>query len=244
MKTYFPITHAISRDAEIITHALDKRAEEIKNINSQSLCRRLTILALQVIGLAAGLLTLACLPLAAIMFTITAFPLKVAGISLILALTCLGLGILLSPTTPGEIIIKNKWRGLFSSLRQGDGALIIQSCQELAIQKEQRRDSFNRCLGPLSPDETSPFFHKACLVGYLLLAIQHLRRGEKEQANSKAQSALSHFPGSEFPDEVRHFVKRFGEAPQSMMQDLTTFHSSQYPLHSLDQILVTKMLIK
>lgn len=238
MNTYFPITTALSHDAEIIIHSLNKRSEEIKTIASQSLFRRLTIIAMQTLGLAAGLVTIACLPVAAIMFTATIFPLKIAAISSFLAITGLALSILFNPTSPGESIIKNQWKALFAALRLGDGALIVQTCQQLATQKEQRRESFNHCLGPLSPDETTPFLHKACLVGYLLLALQHLDAGEREQANAKAALALSHFQGSALPEEVQNFIKRFIDAPQGMQPHLKMHQHSQYPIHALDHILV------
>lgn len=243
MNTYFPITTALNRDSEVIINALTNRSAEIK-ASSQNLTRRVSVLALQMIGLAAAIVTVACLPTAAILFTVTVLPLKIAAISFVLAITGLGLSILFSPSSPGETIIKNQWKALFAALRQGDGQLILHTCRELAAQKQKRRDSFNSCLGPLPPDETTPFFHKTCLVGYLLIAMQHLRKGDREQSNTSAHSALSHFQQSGFPEEVRRFIKSYMDAPQTMQQHLKLHQHSQYPLHALDRILVNKLGIK
>lgn len=240
---YFPITSALSRDSELIIDALNTRSQEIKTA-SQNQLRRISILALQLIGMAAAVLTLASLPVAVIMFTATIFPVKVAAISFSLSLIALGLSVLLSPTGPGETIIKNLWKSLFFALRQGDGALILRISQELEVQKQHRRDSFKSCLGPLPPETAIPFFNKSRLVGYLLIALQHQRKGDRDQAITNAQNALSYFDQSGFPEDVKRFIKICLDNPHSMQQLLKLHHHSQYPIHALDTILVTRLQIK
>lgn len=234
-----PITQPISNDTQMIIYAIDSRSDEIKKFNnSQNIIKRIIIAALPVIGLAAALVSIGSIPVAVILFTATMMPLAIAGINLGIALTCLTLSIVLNPTSPGETIIRKQWKDLFSALRKGDGELIIETCQELAKQKDGRKDSFKRCLGTLPADETTPFFHKICFVGYLLIAMQSQLKGDSEQSSFMVQKALPHFDGSGFSAEVMTFAKLMMDNPQDV-QSLIELHShSESRLHALDHMLV------
>ena len=232
MTPYFPITRPLNQDADIIINALNIRSEQVKtNVDSQNIIKKIFMVAIKVLGLAAGIVTLACIPVAAILFT--AAPLKLGIASLSLAISCLALTLLLDPRSAGEGIIKDYWKSLCEALRTGNGHKIIETCQELAKQRETRADSFKNSLGSLSITEIDPFFHKTCLVGYLQIAIEHLKRGEEEQAKSNAHLALSHFDASGFATEIEKFVKSITESPGKMRQ-LMQAHPAGNDLHALD----------
>lgn len=236
MNTYFPLTTAINYDAEIIITAMHARAEEIKNdIASQSLLRSISVLALKTLGLAAAIVTCACLPVVALTFTVT--PLIIAAGSLTVAITCLAIGIFLNPHSPGESIVKDLWKALFTALRQGKGLRIIQTSEELAKQERQRTNAYNNCLGILSPAEVRPFLHKTCLVGNLLMSLESLAKNEIEQTQEKAEKAYSFFEMSEFPHEVAHFIQAIKNTPMQI-RHLIDLQAVVKGLHTLDYLLV------
>lgn len=233
--TNFPVTGAIGNDADIIINALNSRAEQIKsNTESQSILKKITIVASQIIGLAAGIVTVACLPASLFLFSVT--PLTIAAISLVSCISFLALHILLDPRSPGELIVKDHWKHVFEALKEGDGKKIIQTCQDLFKQKDQRITSFKLCLGTLPPDDVDPFFHKTSLVGYLQLALEHLRNNEDDMAKSKAHLALSHFESSGFAPKVKLFATAITENPQEMKHYIESKEVG-YDLHALDYLL-------
>lgn len=232
MTPYFPITSPLNKDAEIIIDALTIRSEQVKaNANSQNIIKKIFMVAIKVLGMAAGIVTVACIPVAAILFT--AAPLKLGFANLSLAISCLALSLLLDPRSAGEGIIKDYWKSLCEALRNGNGKKIIETCQELAKQQESRADSFKNALGSLSITEINPFFHKTCLVGYLQIAMEHLKHGEEEQAKSNAHLALSHFDASGFSPEIEKFVRSITESPGKMRQFIQA-HDAGNSLHALD----------
>jgi len=238
MIAHFPVTEAIGKDADIIMNALNSRSEQMKSkIDSQSLFKKITIVALKALGLASGILAIASIPVTALMLATT--PLTIGAIALCTAISCLALYVLLDPRSPGELIIKDQWKSVFEALRKGDGKQILETCQELAKQKEKRLASFSQCLGSLPPSETTPFFHKTCLIAYLQIAMEHLRNNEEEKAKSNAHMALSHFGASGFSNEIEKFVYIITESPKNMRALMDT-HQAGEDLHALDYLISMK----
>jgi hypothetical protein len=236
MNAHFPITEPINRDAEIITDALSARSQEIKkNIDSQTFLRKISLVALKIIGLASTIVTAASIPVAALTFTTT--PLTIAAVAVSLAIACLALCILLDAKSPGESIVREHWKELFEALRKGDGTEIIQTCKELAKQKESRATAFAECLGKLSATEITPFFHKTCMVGHLLIAMTHLRNDEEEQVRSHTYIALSHYDSSGFSPEIERFAKSLVDSPKEIRRLIDTYCVGN-DLHAMDYLLV------
>jgi len=234
MNTHFPITQAINADASFIIDSLNTRSQELrKTVASQSLFKRISLIAFKILGLAAGIVVLASLPVTAMTFA--ARPLTIGMISLGLAATCLALCMLLDIRSPGETIVKDHWKELFDALHKGQGAEIINTCKKLAKQKEHRQNSFIRCLGPLSTTEIMPFFHKTCFVGHLLVSLDFLRQNNDAKANENAYLALSHFESSNLSEEARRFAKEVINSPREIRHLLET-HCPKLDLHSLDYL--------
>lgn len=237
MTVHFPVTEPISKDADIIMQALNARSEEIKSsIDHQSLFKKTTLIALKALGLTSGVVAVASIPVTAIVFAIT--PLTIGTIALCTAISCLALYMFLDPRSPGELIIKDQWRSVFEALRNGNGKQILETCQELAKQKEKRLASFNQCLGSLDSNETIPFFHKTCLVGYLQIALDHLKNNAEKEAKSNAHLALSHFGASGFSSEIEDFIKIITHSPKEMNLLIET-HQAGEDLHALDYLIAT-----
>lgn len=232
---YFPITSAIGKDANTIISALSTRSEQIKcKADSYGIVTRVTIVALQTLGLAAGIVTAASFPAAAVL--LTAAPLTIGAVGLVVSISALALHVLLYPRSPGELIVKDHWKRLFEALREGDGEKIIKACQVLFKQKDQRNGPFVQCLGTLPSEETNPFFHKACLVGYIQIALEHLRKNEDDLAKSKAHLALSHFDASGLPDKIKQFITSITENPKRMRYFIDG-HNLGHDLHALDYLI-------
>lgn len=235
MTAHFPVTEPIGQDANIIMIALNSRSEQLKiDIDSQSLIKKITMTGLKILGLAAGIVTAASIPVATLMFAAT--PLTIGATALAVAISCLAICMLLDLRSAGELIIKDQWKALFESLRKGNGREILETCQELAKQKEKRQSAFNQCLGTLPPEETTPFFHKVCLIAYLQIALESLRQDNKEAAKSNAHLALSHFGSSGFKDEIQDFVQKILDSPKSMCRLMEDCQAGE-DLHALDHLL-------
>lgn len=238
MTLHFPITAPIGNDADIIMFALNSRSEQIKSkIDSQGLFKKITFVALKAIGLSSGVLAAASIPVTIILFTTT--PLTIGAIALCASITCLALYMILDVRSPGELIIRDQWKSVFEALRKGNGKQILDTCQELAKQKEKRASSFNQCLGSLSPNETTSFFHKTCLVGYLQIAMEHLRHGEDDKAKSNAHMALSHFGASGFSKEIENFVHGITDSPKTIYNLMESCQAGE-DLHALDYLIAVK----
>lgn len=235
MTSYFPITEPIGNDASIIINALNTRSKQLKSeIDSQSLLRKTSMVALKIIGLAATAAALACVPVTFFLFSTTS--LTIGSLALSLSISCLALYMLFDLKSPRELIIRDQWKAVFESLRKGNGREILATCQELATQKEQRLSYFSQCLGFLNPNDTLPFFHKTCLVGYLQIALEHLKDREDEKALSNAHMALSHFGASGFPNQIKKFLDKIVDSPEQIRQLIDT-HQTGNDLHALDHLL-------
>lgn len=232
---HFPITGPLGNDADIIINALNSRSEQIKsNADSQGLIKKITIIAIQTIGLAAGIVAVASVPAAAFLLSVT--PLTIGAAGLVATITALALHILLDPRSAGELIVKDYWKDLFEALKGGGGKEIIEACQELFKQKDMRKSSFKQCLGTLPPEDVDPFFHKSSLVGYLQIALKHLRNQEDDLARSKAHLALSHFDASGFPATVKNFAAAITENPKRVRLFIEN-NDAGHDLHALDYFL-------
>lgn len=234
MTTHFPITSAIGQDADTIMIALNSRSAQIKsNIDSQGIFKKITIMALKILGLISGITTASSIPVTVIVFTVT--PLTIGAAALVTTITCLTIYMWLDPRSPGELIVKDQWKSLFEALRKGNGKQILDTCQELAKQKEKRASSFNQCLGAMPASETTSFFHKTCLVGYLQIAMEYLRNGDEEQAKSNAHMALSHFGASGFSQEIENFVSIITLSPRTIRELMEKCQAGK-DLHALDYL--------
>lgn len=239
MTTYFPLTEALNRDASQILTAIHQRAFEVKQaVDSQSITKRVALVALDLIGLAAAFVTVASLPVAALLMTLS--PLSVAATSLTLSISCLSLSIFLHPRSRGEMIVKDHWKQLFQAIRLGNGSEIIRTCQELAKQEKQRSYHFYHCLGISSPENVDPFWkpflHKTSLVGYVLMAIEDFRSGDENLGNKHIDQALSYYEHSNFPESVHEYLKEL-KNKQSNQRQLILTHSTAKGLHTLDYFL-------
>ena len=235
MSAHFPVTEAIGRDANFIMLALNIRSEQLKfDIDSQGLLKKITMTGLKVLGLTSSVVAVASIPVTALMFAAT--PLTIGAAALCMAISCLAIFMLLDARSPGELIIKDQWKAVFNSLRKGNGKEILETCQELARQKEKRQKLFSQCLGSLPPDETTPFFHKVCLIAYLQIALEALRTDNEETAKSNAHLALSHFGSSGFQDEIQKFVQEIIDTPKNMRQLMDTCQAGK-DLHALDYLM-------
>lgn len=238
MNVYFPITQALGNHADIIMKALNSRSEQMKlHLDAQSLFKKIAIIALKALGLASGVIAIASIPVTALMFTLT--PLTIGGIALCNAVSCLAIHMLLDARSPGEQIIRDQWKAVFNALKKGKGKEIIETCQELAKQKEKRGSLFDQCLNSLPVSEVTPFFHKTCLIGYLQIALEHVRNGKETEAKSNAHMALSHFDASGFSGEIENFVRAITESPKQMHNLLHT-HKVGEDLHALDYLISLK----
>lgn len=239
MNSYFPITEPIGNDANVIINALNLRSTQLKStIDSQSLVKRITMSALKIIGLASSVTAIASIPVTFILFSTTT--LTLGAIALSLSISCLSLYILMEPKSPRELIIRDQWKTVFQALRKGNGNEILETCQELAKQKEKRLSSFSQCLGSLNPAETLPFFHKTCLVGYLQITLENLKNHEDEKALSNAHMALSHFGASGFSEEIKSFLEKIIDSPNSI-RHLIDLHQAGSDLHALDYLVAMKI---
>lgn len=239
MMVYFPLRDALQHDFDLIEGALTKRSEQIKAKNdSQGLLKKIARVALHVFGLMAAVVSLACIPATIFVFSGT-LP-TLGAISFVLSITCLVLHKLLTPRSDGEQIISNQWKTVFEALREGKGRRILDTCQELAKQKEKRQLDFARCIQPLPPDETTPFLQKICVIGYLLIAVHHLREGKEDQAKSHAYMALSHFGDSGFSKEIERFLQEVAGSPASIRKLIGTYKGGE-DVFSLDRLVATKI---
>jgi hypothetical protein len=240
---YFPLTHQIRHEADKVITALNARSKELRDsIDSQDLFKQMSLVILKTLSLEGAVVTAACIPVAIITFTAT--PLIIAAMSLTTAITCLALSIFFDPRDPGESIVKDQWKALFTSLQVGNGAEIIQVCQELAAKQNERHStSFVRSLGGLQPIEVTPFFHKICMAGYLLIALEGLKKNDEEQAKTFANFALSHFDQSDLPKEVEMYAKEIIDNPDEIRRFLQA-KQIEPNLRNLDYILVMKRKIR
>jgi hypothetical protein len=168
----------------------------------------------------------------------SAVPLTIGAISSATAICNLALYMLLDPRSPGELILRDQWRSVFDALRKGKGQEILETCQELARQKEKKSSSFDLCLGSFPRNETTPFFHKTCLIGHLQIALEHLRDGQEEEAISRAHLALSHFGASGFASEIKEFTQKIVEFPKDVRYLMDVLQIGEN-LHALDYLIAT-----
>lgn len=238
MNVYYPITQAIGHDADVIINSLNTRVEEIKRkLDKQSIIRKASVAALKVLGLAAGIVTVAALPVAAMTFTAT--PLMIAAASFALGVTCMALCILLDPRNAGESIVKDHWKALFEALRKGNGKQVIHAGRELIKQKDLRPSSYEQCLGQLHHDDLIPFFHKTSMIGYLLMALENLHQREEEKAKSNAHVALSHFDASGLPSEAELLANAITANPKEVHQ-LIVKNNVGRDIRALDYLITLK----
>lgn len=238
MTDYFPVTKPISNAAETIIVAMNSRSYQLKSsIDSQGLFKKITMMALKALGLAGGVIAVASPAVAALMFAVT--PLIIGGITLVIAISCLALSVLMDPRSPAELRVKDLWSSLFEALRKGNGKKILEACKELSAQKEMRPLGFTQCLGTLSLEETAPFFHKTWLLGHLQVALEHLRNNDPIETRSSAHMALSHFDASGFSQEIKDFVQCIADSPVDMQEFMAT-HPVRSDLHGLDYLVVMK----
>lgn len=234
----FPITSPIGSDADIIMAALNARTEALKSeIDSQSLVTKIMMSALKAIGCASAIVSVASIPAAAVMFTAGAV--GIGALALTLSILCLGVYILLDPKSPEELVVREQWQLLFQSLRKGDGKEILDACQKLVEQKQKHLKPFKACLGLLEADDTAAFFHKACLAGYLQIAVKHLKNRDYAEARANGFMALSHFERSGFSDEVKDFLNEiieFHGNVQYFFGEFDTEEDSCVDLHILDYL--------
>lgn len=232
MNTFFPVTHSINKDSDLIIQSINARFEEVKNsVESQSPLKKITIFAIEVLSIGAGIVTLASGAVAALTLSITV--LTIAAVALATTITSIVLSMFMNPRTPGEAIIKNCWESLFNALRAGNGEEIIERCKEVAKQKRTRTTSFNHCIS----NDISPFLQKVCVVGYLRIAMDHLHNGDDEQAKTNAQYALQAIRGSGFSDEVANFAKTIISSP-AKIRHLIEKHHVGNDLHAIDYLIV------
>lgn len=238
MNVYFPTAFAITLDADEIIEAINGRTQEIKaNIDSQGVLKKIVLEAAKVLGLASGVFAVAALATSLVTFTIT--PLTFAFAATAAAVTWFTVSILLDPRNAGEAIVKDQWQALFQSLREDSGEDIIKRGQDLLKQKEQRPASFDQCVGKLDPETLNPFFHKTCMVGYLLIALKHLHQKEEELAKSNAHLAMSHFGSSGFPKEIEQLAQAIIANPAELVQ-LIENHQVGNGIHALDYLINLK----
>jgi hypothetical protein len=234
----FPLTYQIRQESDKLLTALQTRSAEIrKHIEAQPLTKQISLICIRTIGLESAFVTVACLPVA--LLTFTAAPLAIAGVSLATAITCLALHLFFDPISPGESIVKDQWKALFEALQHGNGKQIVQICQALARQDKQRSAAFVKCLGGLQPMEVTPFFHKVCMAGYLLIAFEELQKNEEEQAKNYANKALSHYDQSNLPKEVELCAKEIADNPKEIRR-LLQQQEAVPTLKNLDQLLIMK----
>lgn len=239
MPDYFPITEPINNDAELIRIALISRAEQLKSmVDSQGLFKTITMLAAKIIGSLAGIVAAGSLPAAGIMFS--AAPLTIGGIASAISVSCLALYIFLDPKSPSEVYIRELWKTVFISLRDGKGKEILEALKELVKQKEERLHAFEQTLGGNPAQDTMPFFHKTWLVAYLQISLEHLRNSEPEQARSNAHLALSHFEFSQFSPEIKHFIQEIADSPKDMQLFAKENEEAGDDLLALDYLVVLK----
>lgn len=225
MYASFPVTGPIGNDANIVIQALNARSAQLKSLN-ENIFRKITMTALKAIGLTAIITALASIPIS----------LSISALATGLSISCLVLYLLLDPKSTRELIIREQWKSLFQSLRKGNGKEILETYQELAKQKEKRLPIFTQTLGSLNSNDTLPFFHKTCLVGYLQIALEKLKNYEDQQALSHAHMALSHFGESGFPFEIKKFLEEITESPADIRQFIKAQQSGN-DLHALDDLI-------
>lgn len=239
MPNYFPITEPINTDAELIRTALITRSEQLKSmVESQGILKTVTMTGTKVFGSIAGIVAASSLPAAGIMFA--AAPLAIGGIASAISISCLALYIFLDPKSPNEIYIRDLWKSVFLSLKNGNGQKILKELEELVKQKEERLQAFEQTLGGNPASNTLPFFHKIWFVAYLQIALDHLKNDELEEARSNAHLALSHFEYSKFPVEVKNFTKEITEAPQNIQFFVKENQEAGDDLHALDYFIALK----
>ena len=235
MTALYPITDPINQDADDIISALKTRAEQIKiTLDSQSLAKKISLASIKIFGLASAVTAAATVPVAALV-TVTA-PVMIGVTALISAVACLTLSIHFDARNPAEMILKDLWKAVFEALREGNGKKIIETAQELAKQKEKRKDAFHQCLGDMDPDFTTPFLHKTCFVGYLQMALDNVRNNEDDIAKSNAHLALSHFDSSAFSPDIERFAKSILETPQKIRAVMEACDAGN-DIHALDYII-------
>lgn len=236
---FFPLRAALTQDAGTVMRALDGRSAQIKsNIDSQSLFRKGTVLAVKSLGITSGVGAIASVPTAISLLSIA--PLTIGAASLCTAMTCLAVHIFLSPRSDAEQIVKNKWKAVFEALRKGDGQQILDSGTDLAKQEKERPSAFKQCIGSLSPQEITPFLHKVRVIGFLQIAMGHLRQGEERLAKENAYYALANFDDSGFPKEIESFIRWMIDTPKGIRQ-LMGAHQAGNDLHALDYLMAVKI---
>ena len=157
----------------------------------------------------------------------------ISGAAAAIAITCLGLGIFFDPRSPGESIVKDRWKDLFEALGKGTGQEIIEKCTLLTQQKEQRQGHYEKCLGELKPEDIAPFFHKTFMVAHLLVAMESLEKGDAEKVKSHAYTALSHYEMSNFAPELERFAKAIIDSPAEIRRMMDKYQIVSN-IHSLD----------
>ncbi len=232
MNIEFPISHGISQDAASILEAIDRRSREIKKISdSLGIIYQIGVMILNKVAVVLGLVAVAGCAVSIAMINL--IPLKIAALSAVLAISCAALGALIHPHSSGESFIRNNWQLLCRALRDGDGEGIIKSCQELAEQKNVRKNNFNDCLGNYDSQKVTVFFYKAMLIGYFLLAVQAINDQRDEDSSANAKQALHFFDSSGFPEEVKKCLKNLETAPEDI-RNLLKLSNTKNRLYALD----------
>lgn len=238
MNVHFPTAIAITKDADIIIASLNERTKEIKkNVDSQGITKKIVLEASKIFGLAAGVVSVAAVAASLITFTIT--PLLIAMAATAVAITCFTISILQDPRNASESLIKDQWKALLESLRQSCGEDILKRGQDLLKQKEQHTAAYDQCIGKLDSEALTPFFHKTCLIGYLLIALDSLHRNEEEKAKSNAHLALSHFDSSGFPPEIEQIALCMTNNPKELAQLIDKHHVGR-GVPALDHLIFLK----
>jgi hypothetical protein len=238
MNVHFPTARAIRQDADIIIASLNERTKEIKkNVDSQGVIKKIVLRASKILGLASGVMAVAAVTASLLTFSVT--PLMIAMAATALAITCFGISILQDPRNASESLIKDQWKALLESLRQDLGEDIIKRGHDLLKQKEQHAAAYAQCIGKLDPEALTPFFHKTCVVGYLLIALESLHQKEEEKAKSNAHLALSHFDSSSFPPEIEQLALWMTNNPKELIS-LIEKHHVGHGVPALDYLIFLK----
>lgn len=215
MNVGFPVSHGISQSAAPILESIENRRREIKKkMDSLSLISHLGIAILTKLGVLFGVVAVG--GFIATVGVLSIVSLKIMSISIVLSICCTALGVFINPCKSAESFIRGRWENLFQSLENGDGAMCIQYCQELASYKSNRKELFNQCLNNYDPMNVDLFFHKTLLIGYFILAVQKLNKGEEELSSVYAEKALSNFNLSGFPDGVKQCLKNLKDSPEKI----------------------------
>jgi len=235
MNINFPITAALNRDSDIIRSALNSRALELKKQeDAQGIITRVTIVAVYILKRATIVVTIACLPLSALTFSIVT-PVSIAVTSAILFWILHFISGQLQVRNPDETSVKECWKLLFTAIRVGQGAKIVQTCKDVFAQKKGKRNTVNTayhdCLG--NSLDVDPFLYKTSMIGHLLIALEHVAKRDFDKAHTSVEESLKLFGKSGFSEDVEKFAKAINKNPEDILM-LMRKHPAEIRLQSLD----------